>query len=125
MAAGHVVNFRSLVHHLVHGERDEIAKHDVDDWTQSRHRGTDCHARETSLGDRRINHSRRAEFFHQSRQNLERRPGLGHIFADDAHTGIAAHLLGQRFPHRLRKCELALRHKHPDRLVPRRDKALQ
>ena len=48
-----------------------------------------------------------AEFFHQTREHLERRPRLGDIFADDEHSRIAAHLLRQRLVDGLGEGDLA------------------
>ena len=62
--ARHVVGFRRLVDHLIHGKGDEVAKHDVDDGTQAGHRRADSDSRETSFGDRRVHHALRAKFFH-------------------------------------------------------------
>src|SRR6266852_5598246 len=38
LAAGHVVHLGGLVHHLVHGQRDEVAEHHVDDRPHAGHR---------------------------------------------------------------------------------------
>ena len=44
LAAGHVVNLRRLVDHLIHRQRDEIAEHDVDDRPHAGHRRADADA---------------------------------------------------------------------------------
>ena len=38
-SARHVMNFRRLIHHLIHGQCDEVAKHDIYHRTHSRHGG--------------------------------------------------------------------------------------
>src|SRR4029450_11056599 len=47
LAAGHVVNLRGLIDHLVHHERQEVAEHDVDNGPEPRHRGADGQAGES------------------------------------------------------------------------------
>ena len=46
-----------------------------------------------------------AEFFDQSGENFERRARFGDVFAENAHARVASHFFGQRFSHRLRKCQ--------------------
>ena len=65
MPARHVVGFRSLIHHLVHGQGEKVTKHDIDDWTQAGHRRTYSDARETRFGDGRIEHPFAAKLLHQ------------------------------------------------------------
>ena len=105
------MRLRCLVHHLIHGQRQEIAKHDVDDRPQSSHGGANSNACEAGLGDRRIEDALSAEFFHESREHFERRSRLGNVFAENTHTRVAAHFLGQRLAYRLRKCEFTLWHR--------------
>ena len=116
LAARHVVDLGRLVHHLVHGQRREIAEHDVDDRTHAGHRRADADAGEARFGDRRIEHALGAEFLDQPGEHLERRARFGDVFAHDEHARVAAHLFGQRFADRLRKREFALRgfrHRRP------------
>ena len=115
--ARHVVYFGGLVHHLIHGQGQEVAEHDVDHRAQARHGRADANSSKAGFRNRRVDHALGAEFFHQSGEHFERRPGFGHILAEDAHPRVAAHFFGQRFAHRLRKCEFAFRHKRPAPLV--------
>ncbi len=94
------MDFGRLVHHLVHGEREEVAEHDVHHRTQTGHRGAHGNAGEAGFGDGRIDHAPGAELLHQAGKHLERSAGLGHIFAQNAHPLVAAHLFGQSAPAR-------------------------
>ena len=78
---------------------------------QARHGGADADAGKSGFGNRRIDHALGAEFFHQTGEHFEWRPGFGHVFAENADARVAAHLFRQRFPHCLRKCEFTLWHK--------------
>ena len=97
--------FGGLVDHLVHGERQEIAEHDVDDRAQARHRGADANAGEAGFGNRSVEHALGAEFFHQPGKHLERRSRFGDVFAEDAHTRVAPHFFGEGFANGLRESE--------------------
>ena len=65
--ARHVVRFRGLVHHLIHGQGEKVAEHNVDDWTQACHRRTDSDPRKACFRDRRIENSFAAKFLDQAR----------------------------------------------------------
>src|SRR5713226_8130087 len=54
LAARHVVHLGGLVHHLVHGQRDEVAEHHVDDRPHAGHGGAHADAGIAGLGDRRV-----------------------------------------------------------------------
>ena len=97
LAARHVVDFGRLVDHLVHGQGDEVAEHDVHDGPQAGHGRADGDAGKARLGNRRIQHALGAELLHQPGEDLERRAGLRHIFPDDEDARVAAHLFGQGF----------------------------
>src|SRR5437588_381713 len=83
MTARHVMNLGGLIHHLVHGQGEEVAKHDIDDGAHAGHRRADGHAGEAGFGDRGVDHAVPAELFHQSGKNFEWRPRFGHIFGED------------------------------------------
>ncbi len=85
MAARHVVSFGRLVHHLIHGQGQEIAKHDIDNRTQPGHRRADTDSREACFGDGCVEDSLRSEFFDQTRENFERRSRLCDVFAENTH----------------------------------------
>jgi hypothetical protein len=127
LSARHVMDFGGLVHHLVHGQRDEVAEHDVDHRTHSGHRRAHGKPGEARFGNRRIEHALFAELFEQAGKHLERRAGFGHILAQNADAFVAAHLFGQRLANRLRECQFAirnrLRHTRPRPLHRERDKA--
>src|SRR5213080_3709476 len=72
LATGHIVDLGRLVHDLVHCQRDEITKHDVDDGAHTGHRSP---------------HAQAGEYF-------EWCTGLGHVFAHDKYAWIAAHFFG-------------------------------
>src|SRR5208283_5074984 len=76
---------------------------------------------ETRFGDRRVYYALRAKFFHQSGENFEGRTCLRNILADDADARVTAHFFSQRFPHRLRKCNFAIRHRRASPLHRRSD----
>jgi hypothetical protein len=61
------MNFSGLVHHLVHGEGDEISEHDVHDRAQSGHGSAYANSREARLGDGRVEHALGSKFLNQSR----------------------------------------------------------
>ena len=111
VAAGHVVRFGGLVDHLIHGEGEEVAEHDVDDGAQAGHGGADADAGESGFGDGSIDDALGAEFFDQAGEHFERRAGFGDVFAENADAGVAAHFFGQRFANGLRECEFAFRHR--------------
>ena len=117
------MSFGGLVHHLVHGEGDEVAEHNVDYGTQAGHGGADRDAGESGFGNGSIDDALGAEFFHQAGENFERRSGFGDVFADDADARIAAHFFGERFANGLRKCEFAFRHRRASPLHRRSGKA--
>ena len=91
------MDFRRLINQLVHRQGNKIAEHDVDHRAHAGHGSANANTGNASLGDRRIDHAFRAEFFHQSRKDFKRRPRLGDIFADDKYSRVSAHLFGQRF----------------------------
>ena len=97
------MDFGGLVHHLIHGEPDEIAEHDVDHRAHAGHRGAYGDTSEARFRDRRVEHALGAEFVHQSGQDLERMARFGDIFAENEDARIAAHLFSQRFSDRLRQ----------------------
>src|SRR5260221_302153 len=101
----HVVNFRRLVHQLIHRQRQKIPEHDVHNRPQTSHRRAHAHPGKPRLRNRCIQHALRPKLFHQSGQHLERRPCLRHVFSKNAHARIAPHLFRQCFAHRLRKCQ--------------------
>ena len=84
MPARHVVSFGGLVHHLIHGQRQEIAEHDVDHGSQARHRSAHANSGKASFGNWRIDYSFGAEFFYQPGKHFERGSCLGHVFAENA-----------------------------------------
>ena len=117
-AARHVMDLRRLVHHLVHRESNEIAKHNVDHGPQSRHRGAHRDTREARFRNRCVQHPLSSEFLDQSRKHLKGRARLGHVFAENADSRVAAHLFRERLSHRLAESEFprnGFRHK---RLAP-------
>ena len=65
LAAGHVVNLGRLIDHLVHGQRDEIAEHDVHHRAHAGHRRADASPAMPGFGDRRIDDALGAKFLHQ------------------------------------------------------------
>ena len=103
LAARHVMNLGGLVHHLVHGEPDEIAEHDVDHRTHAGHRGAHGNAGEAGFRNRRVEHALGAELFHQAGEHFERMARFGDVFAQNEDARIAAHLFGQRFADGLRE----------------------
>ena len=113
-----------LIHQLVHCQRQEIAEHDVDNRSQTRHRRSHSHPREARFRDRRVHHSLSAEFLHQTRQHFERRSRFRDVFPKNAHARIAAHLFRERFADGLRKRQLPcghFRHTRLPRLAPLSD----
>src|SRR5947209_19472310 len=117
------MSFGGLVHHLVHGQGDEVAKHDVNHGTKTGHRSAHGDAGESSFRNRSIDNPFGAELFDQSGENFEGRTGLSDVFADDADTRVAAHLFSERFANGLRKGKFALRHRRASPLRRRSDMA--
>ena len=101
------MRFGGLVHHLIHGQREEVAEHDVDDRAQAGHGRADADSGEAGFGDRRVEHALGAEFFHEAGEHFEWRSRFGDVFAENADARVAAHLFGEGLAHRLRKCEFA------------------
>src|SRR6202049_905770 len=119
------MNFGGLIDHLVHGQRNEIAEHDIDDRTKAGHGCTDSNASKASFGNWGIHYSLGAKFLHQPGEEFERRTRLRHIFADDADARVAAHLFRQCLTHGLSEGQLAgggLRHRRASPLRRRWDK---
>ena len=55
-----------LVHHLVHGQRDEVAEHDVDHGTHSRHGRAHSEPSEAGFRNWGVQHPVFAKFFQQA-----------------------------------------------------------
>src|SRR5438552_5284430 len=118
------MNFGGLINHLVHGQRDEIAEHDVDDGSKPGHGCPDSNASKASFGNWSIHYPLGAKFLHQTGENFERRARLRHIFADDADTRVAAHIFCQYHTYGLSEGQLAgggLRHRRASPLRGRLD----
>ena len=64
------MNFGGLVDHLVHGQSDEVAEHDVDDRPHAGHGRAYGESGESGFGNRRVEHAVFAEFFQQVRRAL-------------------------------------------------------
>ena len=94
LATGHIVNLGRLVHDLVHCQRDEITKHDVDNGAHTGHRSADAQAGNTCFRDGCIDHARGPKFFDQAREYFEWCTGLRYVFAHDKYAWIAAHFFG-------------------------------
>ena len=88
------MHLRSLVHDLIHRQRDEITEHDVDYGTHAGHGTPHSQSGNTCFRDRCINHTRGPKLFDQSYKHLESSAGFGHIFAHDENTWITTHFLG-------------------------------
>jgi hypothetical protein len=122
------MDLRSLVHDLIHCQRQKIAKHDIHHRAHTGHRRTDAESGETRLGYGSIYHTVLPKLLHQTGQNFERRARFRHIFADDENMWIAAQFLCQGLIDRLGKSQLALcdsfsrlidiKHRRPARLLP-------
>src|SRR6516162_7171764 len=67
VAAGHVMSFRGLVHHLVHREGQEVAEHDVDHRTETGHGSADSDTSKAGFGNWGIHDALATEFFDESR----------------------------------------------------------
>ena len=87
------MDLRRLVRELVHDERHEVAEHDVDDRTHAGHRRSQPKASDPGFGDRSVEHAFGSELLDEAREDLERRPGLGDILADDEDHRIPPQLL--------------------------------
>src|SRR5450755_1925267 len=110
------MDFGGLIDHLVHGQCDEVAEHDVDYRTQSGHGGTYGESGETGFGDWRVEHAVFAEFFQQAGKYFKWRACFGDVLAHDADGGVAAHLFGQCLTNCLRERYFTngcLRHTRP------------
>ncbi len=106
-ASRHVMNLRGLIDQLIHHQSQEIPEHDVDDRPQTRHRGSDANAGESSLGDWGIDDTLLSELLHEARQHLERGSRFGNVFPENTHPWIAAHLFCQGLPDGLAEAQLA------------------
>ncbi len=127
LAARHVVNFGRLVHHLVHGQPDKIAEHDIDHRPHACHRRAHRQPGKSGFRDGRIDHPFGPELFHQAGEYLEGRARFGHVFAHHEDAIVAAHLFRQRFADRFSQrqfpgCYRSLRHTRPDPLCRQPDR---
>ena len=91
------MNLRGLIDHLVHDERREITKHDVDNRAHAGHCGANSHACEAGLGDRRVEHALGAELVDEAAENLEYRAGFRDVLTTNENPRIAAHFFRHRF----------------------------
>ena len=57
LAAEHLAHLGGVVHDHVHGDEDEVDRHDLDDGPQAEHRRADAGADEALLRDRRLAHA--------------------------------------------------------------------
>ena len=91
------MNFRSLVHHLIHNERGKISKHDVHDRAHARHGRANRDTGESRFRDRCVQNALGSELFDKTGGDLEYSAGFGNVFTADEDFRIAAHF----FRHRL------------------------
>ena len=107
LATQHVPDLRRLVHHLVHGHRDEIPDLDLDDGPHPGHRRAHAHADERRLGDGSIAHAVLAEAVTESLGDLEDPADQPHVLAHEEHALVARHLAVQGGVQRLAERLLA------------------
>src|ERR1700722_2570637 len=125
------MNFGGLVDHLVHGQGNEVAKHDVDYRTHSGHGRANGKSGEAGFGNWSIEDALFAEFLEQTGENFEGSSGLGYVFAENEDCAIAAHFFRQRLANGLRErkftagLRVGFKHTHPRPPLRRLDMALR
>src|SRR5436190_1967279 len=70
LSARHCEHVRCVVYNLIECNQRETKRHELDYWTQPNHRGSNPHACETILTDRRIYNSMGTESFQQTLADL-------------------------------------------------------
>ena len=90
LSAGHEVRLRGLVGELVEREREEVDEHDLDDRPQPGLGGTDRHAADRALADRRVQHAVASELVRETGRD-QVRAALGDVLPEHDHALVGAH----------------------------------
>ena len=87
---------RRLVDEHVHGEREEVAEHDLDDGAQTRDGRPERSAGEGELRDRSVEHPLRPVLLVQTGRRREDAAGDGDVLAEEDHALVGSELLVER-----------------------------
>ncbi len=113
------MDFRRLVDDLIHRQSEEVAEHDVDDGTHTRHGAPTPRPVMPGFGDGRVEDAFGAKFLNQAGEHFKWRASFGHIFTHDEDAWVAAHLFGQCLADGLRQRDFAHRPCWCSGLLPR------
>jgi hypothetical protein len=92
LPAGHLPELRCVVEDLVEGHRAEVPGHKLDDRPQAHHRRADPDARESGLGDRRVDDPLRAEFLEHALADFVRALVVADLLTHEKDAIVAVHL---------------------------------
>ena len=96
LATRHRAVLGCLVDQLLHGERQEVLVHDLDDGPHALHRGPDARSDDRDLGDRRVPHALGAELVEEPLRDRHRAAHLGDVLAHEEHVLVLAQRAGER-----------------------------
>ena len=97
LATGHRPVLRRLVDELLHGDRQEVLVHDLDDRAHALDRRADTAADDRHLGDRRVAHAAGTELVEQALRHRHRTAHLGDVLAHDEDALVLAKRLAERY----------------------------
>src|SRR5579859_7267529 len=96
LAAEHRADLRGVVDHLIHGDQQEVDRHDLDDRALAEHRRADAGTDEALFGDRRVADAVGAELLEQAGGHLVGAVEYADLLAHYEHASVAVHLLAHR-----------------------------
>src|SRR5204863_8013848 len=89
------------IEHLIERQDPEVPRHELDDGTQADHRSADADARESELGDRRVDDTHLTELLEQAFRDLVRALVHRDFLAHEEDAIVALHLFAQRLVQRV------------------------
>ena len=97
LPARHGEHVRRVVDDLVERHQRERERHELDDGPQPGHRRPHAQARESGLGDGRVDHALGAEPFQQALADLVSAVVLGYLLAHEERVRVALHFFEEGF----------------------------
>src|SRR5712692_9740575 len=92
LAAASITKLCQLVYDLIESRIDEVAELDLRHRPQPVHRHPDGRTDDPRLRQRRVDHPVRAELLEEADRGAEHAAELAHVFAEDDHARVPAHL---------------------------------
>ena len=88
------MQLRRVIHELIHGQGDEVDKHDFNHRPEPRRCRADGETHDGAFADRRVDDAIGAKFLGQSFGDAEG-AAKGDVFAEDVNGQIATHFFGE------------------------------